>query len=63
MEKQDGWLGWNPSTALEDWDFAIATEMSMCMCVQAISVEKHMVARGPSRDNSLGEINAGGSYQ
>ena len=29
---RDGWLGKDPSTALEDEDFAIAAKMSVCVC-------------------------------
>lgn len=60
---RDGWLGKDPSTALEDGDFAIAAKTGECVCVHYVSVEKHKAARGPSRGNSLGEIKAAGSYQ
>lgn len=47
---RDGWLGKDPSTALEDEDFAIAAKMSVCVCVcLCASFHKHKAARGPSR--------------
>lgn len=33
MGMREGWLGKDPSTALEDGDFAIAAKMSECVCV------------------------------
>lgn len=61
---RDGWLGKDPSTALEDGDFAMAAKMSewVCVCVRYVSVEKHKAAKGPSRGDSWGEIKAAGSY-
>lgn len=33
MGMRDSWLGKDPSTALEDGDFAIAAKMSDCVCL------------------------------
>lgn len=59
---RDSWLEKDPSTSLEDGDFAIAAKMSECVCAHYVSVKKHKAARGPSRGNSLGEMKAAGSY-
>lgn len=61
MGMHDGWLGKDPSTALEDGEFANTAKMSECVCVFLLRSRKQ--PGGPSRGNSSGEIKAAGSYQ
>lgn len=61
MGMRDGWLGKDPSTALEDEDFAIAAKMSVCVCVCVFLLRS--IKQPEGQVDSSGEIKAAGSYQ
>lgn len=61
----DSWLGNDPSTTLEDWDFAIAAKIMkyvrVYVCIMFLL--QHKEARGQVKGTCLGEIKAARSYQ